>query len=299
MSSDYILEIKEKNYNGKVMLVGEYAVTIGGAALTVPIENFYGKLYHDPDHKEKDLRWTSFLNHVQKNCPNIDDHALATSIDNGLKFSSNIPQGYGLGSSGALVAAIYDNFVINRADDSTETLKKQLATIENAFHGNSSGIDPLTSYMNDAVLVDSKSKCTILHSKISGEQFFLIDTGLPRNTKTLIENFQKKMQNSKDFKDAINQLKLYNDALIEGILQGNTSIIQQFMHQVSEVQFKHMGDWIPKKIKDLWTTGLETTSYKIKLCGAGGGGMMLGFGSKVLLQEMGLDCFDIMQDPKK
>jgi mevalonate kinase len=33
---------------------------------------------------------------------------------------------------------------------------------------------------------------------------------------------------------------------------------------------------IPEKIKGIWESGLSSDSYYLKLCGSGGGGMMLG-----------------------
>ena len=35
---------------------------------------------------------------------------LKRDIDKGMYFDSSIPQGYGVGSSGALVAAVYDKY---------------------------------------------------------------------------------------------------------------------------------------------------------------------------------------------
>ena len=48
---------------------------------------------------------------------NLND--LKKDIDNGMYFDSSIPQGYGVGSSGALVASIYDKY----ADDKITVLE--------------------------------------------------------------------------------------------------------------------------------------------------------------------------------
>lgn len=57
---------------------------------------------------------------------------LRSEVDLGLNFESNIPVGYGLGSSGALVAAIYDDFFTEKASEFSE-LKRDLADLESFF----------------------------------------------------------------------------------------------------------------------------------------------------------------------
>ena len=44
----------------------------------------------------------------------FDLAALKKDISLGLYFDSSIPQGYGVGSSGALVASIYDKYAIGK-----------------------------------------------------------------------------------------------------------------------------------------------------------------------------------------
>ena len=34
---------------------------------------------------------------------------------------------------------------------------------------------------------------------------------------------------------------------------------------------------VPEQLKDLWIKGLENEKFFLKLCGSGGGGMMLGY----------------------
>ena len=53
----------------------------------------------------------------------INTENLIRDINNGLFFDSNIPQGYGIGSSGALVAAIFEKYSITKK--SSETISKE------------------------------------------------------------------------------------------------------------------------------------------------------------------------------
>ena len=44
----------------------------------------------------------------------FDFDKLDSDLQNGMYFDSSIPQGYGVGSSGALVAAFYDRYAFNK-----------------------------------------------------------------------------------------------------------------------------------------------------------------------------------------
>src|SRR5690606_11390485 len=80
----------------------------------------------------------------------FDMESLNADIARGMHFDSTIPQGYGVGSSGALVAAIYERYATNKIDisegiskESISKLKETFSKMESFFHGKSSGIDPL------------------------------------------------------------------------------------------------------------------------------------------------------------
>jgi len=83
----------------------------------------------------------------------LDLTNLDAAIEKGLIFKSSIPLGYGLGSSGALTAAAFDKFYTDKNLDLPE-LKTLLARSENFLHGNSSGLDPLTIYLDQVLIVE-------------------------------------------------------------------------------------------------------------------------------------------------
>ena len=83
-------------------------------------------------------------------------------------FDSSIPQGYGVGSSGALVAAIYDEYASdkitvleNLTRDKLLQLKTIFSEMESFFHGKSSGLDPLNSYLSIPILINSKDNIEV------------------------------------------------------------------------------------------------------------------------------------------
>ena len=78
-------------------------------------------------------------------------------------FDSSIPQGYGVGSSGAIVAAFYDKYAQNKITvlenltrEKLLKLKTIFSEMESYFHGKSSGLDPLNSYLSLPILIHSQ-----------------------------------------------------------------------------------------------------------------------------------------------
>jgi mevalonate kinase len=190
-------------------------------------------------------------------------------VDLGLNFESNIPVGYGLGSSGALVAAIYDDFFTEKVSESSE-LKTDFADLESFFHDKSSGIDPLTSYLNKAIL--SSPEGIEIVSKVELGPFSLFDSGIKRTAKEAIRHFNKLLTES-DFKNGLSQLAELSDIMIERWL--NSEDIADEMKQYSTLQLANFKDFIPATVETEWRKGLDTNEYYLKLCGAGMGGMYL------------------------
>ncbi len=54
-------------------------------------------------------------------------------LKTGLYFDSSIPQGYGVGSSGALVAAIYDKYAKNKITVLENLTREKLLTLKAYF----------------------------------------------------------------------------------------------------------------------------------------------------------------------
>src|SRR5690625_4098815 len=145
-------------FYSKILLFGEYGIIKDSKGLSMPYNFYNGSLKIQDEQTEETIqskaivqRFAEFLKDLQKKQPDLvafDLEALATDVDNGLYFDSSIPQGYGVGSSGALVAAIYDKYAINKITvlenltrDKLLALKKVFSAMESFFHGNSSGLE--------------------------------------------------------------------------------------------------------------------------------------------------------------
>ena len=142
-----------KQYHGKLVLFGEYSMIFGSEALLIPYYSVSGEwssVINRPSERafESNDNIRKFYDYLHDNDDFriLDLRRFEMELNAGLFFDSNIPLGYGVGSSGALTAAIYDRYKLTEIKDICK-LKKFLAKMENFFHGSSSGIDPLQCYL--------------------------------------------------------------------------------------------------------------------------------------------------------
>lgn len=282
----------EKKYHSKLLLLGEYITIKGGQALAMPLPNYRGQWCFQSHSESLSLfPFFKYLKNLQNRGESgfqLNLSSFQKALENQLYFESNIPIGYGLGSSGALCAAIYDSFALDKIDSHEVKrwmeLKKILAQMESFFHGESSGTDPLICYLHQPVLIESKK--TILPTTLplnfppNDQSLFLIDTGISRKTGPLVKLFLKKCEDEYYNQRCQTELLSYNDDAIAAYLQGNWALFFELVHQISYFQFKYFQEMIPEDFRTLWLEGLSGTDFKLKLCGAGGGGFILGIGNE-------------------
>ena len=291
--------IKDSLFYGKILLFGEYGIIEDSMALSVPFDNYKGFLQfedlNEKSQKESNdhlLKYWNHLNDLNNNeslpC-SFDLDLFKKDIDNGLTFDSTIPQGYGVGSSGALVAAIYNKYAkepylasdINNAQ--ILELKAIFGKLESYFHGKSSGLDPLICYLNLPILIKSKSELesvgiptTYNDAKAKGG-IFLLNTGQVGKTQPLVEHFMERCK-EEGFRNMIKtQFKKYNDASIKAFLKKDGKSLMSNVKGLSGILLEHFKPMIPNLYQKLWKEGIDSNAYYLKLCGSGGGGFILGF----------------------
>jgi len=190
-----------KKYFSKILLFGEYGIINNSNALAIPYEEYSGQiLFSDNSTSSNTTLHKLYKYMIEKRLDNLfDTISFQKDLKEGVFFKSNIPVNYGLGSSGALVAALYDSYSLNKNKiDLSETIK-ELSSIESFFHGKSSGLDPLTSYLNSPIIVDSKKNLkkldkTLINSSHDNKGFFLIDTKISSKTQPLVDFFLNKLK---------------------------------------------------------------------------------------------------------
>ena len=160
-------------FYSKILLFGEYGIIRDSKGLSIPY-NFYNGALKSEDKQgveavksngnlKKFVSYLTILQDEQPDLVNFDLKTLQADVENGMYFDSSIPQGYGVGSSGALVAAIYDKYAQNKITvlenltrEKLLILKTIFSQMESFFHGKSSGLDPLNSYLSIPILINSK-----------------------------------------------------------------------------------------------------------------------------------------------
>jgi len=286
--------LKESLFYGKILLFGEYGIIEDSMGLSIPYNSYKGSfIFHsdDTDFSNKSnselKKFHNYLNalDLKRELPcSLNLTAFNNDINGGMLFDSSIPQGYGVGSSGALVAAIYDKYCTNKLDTSANesilSLKKIFGELESYFHGTSSGLDPLICYLNLPILIKSKTELDTIGLPEQGESkgaIFLLNTGVVGKTQPLVNHFLERCKEEGFRKMIKNQFKKYNDASIEAFLNKDGKGLLSNVKDLSKIVLEHFKPMIPKVYHKLWQDGLDSNAYYLKLCGSGGGGFILGF----------------------
>ena len=263
-----------KAYNAKILLFGEHLINLGSDALSIPYDKFSGRLL---SAEASEIRLSSFIEFLKSsNFSFLDADKIAAY--NPIKFSSSIPEGYGCGSSGAIVAACYDLFRSDKEEDLT-LLKNRFAEMEAFFHGKSSGTDPLVSFFNKAIRFNRDGSIKLLPSfdiSLRNYKLLLIDSGQAREGKNLIAWFLHQVKEH-NFKTMLTEeLVPATRSCIDSLLEKDETKFKENFASISRLQLEHFSKMIPDSIKPLWTAGLQSENLYLKLCGAGGGGFFIG-----------------------
>lgn len=282
-------------FYSKILLFGEYGIIKDSKGLSIPY-NFYNgalKMMKTPTEITKNSneslkRFASYLSEIDADLVVFDLKSLNADVDAGMYFDSSIPQGYGVGSSGALVAAIYDKYaqdkitvLENLTREKLFKLKTIFSEMESFFHGKSSGLDPLNSYLSLPILINSKDNIEatgIPSQKSDGKgAVFLLDSGIVGETAPMVQIFMENMK-QEGFRNMIkDQFVKHTDACVDDFLKGDIKSLFKNTKQLSKVVLNHFKPMIPNQFHELWKKGLDTNDYYLKLCGSGGGGYILGF----------------------
>ncbi|MEL7587801.1 MAG: hypothetical protein AAGU19_13910 [Prolixibacteraceae bacterium] len=286
-----------KAFFAKLLLFGEYGLMFGARALALPFNRYSGMLVKpgatafDTDARQSSVeleRFASWFQHEQLNAKMnfpLDLERLRQDITGNLYFRSDIPLEYGLGSSGALCAALFDEYSIYCRDplyvgkkhSLPEALKHDFSVMESYFHGKSSGLDPLVSFFHQPVLFENNH---ILLPHVTNEklgfQVCLIDTGAPGATSPLVSRFLEKMQDP-DFNLVFNSDYLpANDGAVQAFLARQPDQLFRYLRLITRFQLDYLTEMIPAGIAD-HIEQLLSHGICVKLLGSGGGGFLLAF----------------------
>jgi mevalonate kinase len=282
-------------FYSKILLFGEYGIIKDSKGLSIPYSFYNGALKKEENLSESALksneslkRYVAHLKNINPALVTFDIDTLENDVNAGMYFDSSIPQGYGVGSSGALVAAIYDKYAFNKITvlenltrEKLLKLKAVFSEMESFFHGKSSGLDPLNSYLSIPILINSKDNIEatgIPSQNAEGKNaVFLLDSGIVGETAPMVTIFMESMK-QEGFRSMLKeQFIKHTDACVEDFLKGDIKSLFKNTKRLSKVVLNNFKPMIPQQFHELWKKGIETNEYYLKLCGSGGGGYILGF----------------------
>jgi mevalonate kinase len=284
-------------FYAKILLFGEYGIIEDAMGLSIPYNFYKGKLIMpeatNDNSNASNNSLKSFFTYLKsvrdKNELLFDiklDH-FQQDIEKGMYFDSTIPQGFGVGSSGALCAAVYDKYAVtpllskqNMKKDDIVKLKAIFSQMESFFHGKSSGIDPLICYLNLPLLIKSKSEVGTIGIPASNNgkgAIFLLNSGQPGETEPMVNIFMEQCKQEGFRKMLKEQFIKCNDECIKSFLKRDVKRLLNNVRQLSKLLLENFKPMIPTGFHQQWKEGIETNAYYLKLCGSGGGGFVLGF----------------------
>lgn len=286
--------MKNPFFYAKILLFGEYGIIKDSKGLAIPYDSYRGELKKQHSlngitlQSNQDLRkYWHYLNDIDDDSIKFDLERFHKDLEEGMYFHSNIPQGYGVGSSGALVASVYEKYALEKIAIGEEVFREKLlklkqifATMESFFHGKSSGIDPLNSYLSIPILINSQENLEttgIPTEKKGSAAVFLLDSEMVGETMPMVNIFMKKMKQQGFRKMFSEHFAKHTNACIDDFLHGNFKSLLRNVKDLSKVVLENFKPMIPKKLHQVWKKGIETNQYYLKLCGSGGGGYLLGF----------------------
>ena len=265
-------------FYAKILLFGEYGIIKDSKGLAIPYNAYRGALKASENLSGNALesnlnldRFYTYLSALQTDLVAFNLAALKKDIQNGMYFDSSIPQGYGVGSSGALVAAIYDKYAVdkitvleNLTRDKLLNLKTIFGLMESFFHGKSSGLDPLNSYLSLPILINSKDSIEpagIPSQKEGKGAVFLLDSEQIGETAPMVSLFMNKMKNEGFRKMISEEFSTTTDACIDDFLQGNVKSLFGNVKALSKIVLTNFKPMIPPAFHKVWEQGISTNDY--------------------------------------
>lgn len=268
----------------KLLLFGEHTVLHGSRAYAVPLRRFTARLTTDGTQASLFAAWHAYAVSRPALAAALDLDAWSAAVPT-LGIDSDIPRGYGLGSSGSLTALVWERFASAPLDADHARLRGLLGELEGFFHGTSSGLDPLVCHLRCPVVVGSGGSAVALPQNeptlpqpTSGGRWFLYDSGHRRDGGAAIARFSESCQREAWRRDVLDPMWAQVDALVDyAALRSRPSEAVAAMRTLSRLQLNHLGFLIPGHVQPDWSRWLAEDHAYLKLCGAGGGGYFLGY----------------------
>lgn len=290
-----------ERYYSKVILFGEYSMIFDSTALMVPLKRFSAQ-WRFASHllaqgaaasKASLQRFADYLSTENELKQIIDLQRFNHDLHYHLFLDSNVPSGYGLGSSGTLVAAVYDAYAKQKTDDLLQ-LKALFSKMESYFHGSSSGIDPLQCYLGQPFKITPNGVELLSDDFLKKDiRICLIDTKIKSNTKPLVNHFKAQRENPEFLSRFQSEYVPCVTSCINSMIEGNKELFFMSLKQLTKGQLEFLRPMITENTLDLFTDNYDF-NFGVKISGSGGGGYVLGFTDNVHKASDLLKDFDVI-----
>jgi len=274
---------------GKTILFGEHAVVYGYPAIATAIglrasckvrESSDGNTYLSASLFPNE----SFKISEEKLVPSeleafkyiilkLSEHT-KSNIASYVELSSNIPSSAGLGSSAATAVSLTKSLLVfYRQDYNLDRVNEISFEAEKITHGTPSGIDNSISTYGGGIIYENGS-ISKLSSKLPTSTLLIIDSGVQRQTKKIVERIREKKKNNPQIVDSIfSKITAITYDAKKHIESGNIKEVGHLMNENNEL-LERLGLSIPAfteiiKILD------KSEVIGRKITGAGGGGCLV------------------------
>ena len=288
-------------YYSKVILFGEYSMIFDATALMIPLKRFSAQ-WQFPQSRNRAASLTSnqslkrfcqYLSENEELSNLLDLQALRKDLNEGLFLTSNVPSGYGLGSSGTLVAAVYDRYAIQKTDDYLQ-LKALFGKMESHFHGSSSGIDPLQCYLGQPFKITPEGVQLLTDDFLKKDiHICLIDTKIKSNTKPLVNHFKAQRENPEFLNRLQSEYVPCVTSCIDSMIEDNKELFFSSLKQLTKGQLEFLRPMVTDNTLDLFTADYDF-NFGVKISGSGGGGYVLGFTDDVEKASKLLNDYEVI-----
>jgi len=277
---------------GKLIIGGEHAVVYGRRALVTSIGM---RLYMQLIEEEQDKKLINISLHDINKDYSIDLLNLNElypieiqaiifiynyfKLNNqiNLQVRSDIPIGAGLGSSGAFSVCLVGCFYILNSNIINQEDINQLAyKVECLFHGTPSGIDNTISTYGQSLIYSRTFK---KHINFRLSNLAIIDTGIPKSTKKMVDLVRLFVENNQiQSEQILNNIEICVDTMIEHPEQINQ------LFQRNQQLLKDIG--VSRIEIDNIIQKLAENNISAKITGAGGGGCLIALTSTFTKNEI-------------
>ncbi|MGB3546909.1 MAG: hypothetical protein WBA17_08030 [Saprospiraceae bacterium] len=264
------------SFPAKVLLFGEHTVLRGSRALALPYPELAANWLETDG--PPDSRLQKFSAYLEATFPprTFDLDRMNRDLTSGRRLHSNIPEGYGMGSSGAVCVAVLSDYASPATLDRVD--RPFLARMEGFFHGTSSGTDPYIIFRRQPVLLQPDAPPEIVRLPPGTlDRFFLLDTGISRSTTPYVNRLLERFDRDPAFARQLQEeWSAPTDRAISALLAADIAEAGRQFRKISAFQLSELPDYIPAAFHSIWVG----EHYRLKICGAGGGGFLLGWTEK-------------------